>query len=276
VRTYTRVDEGLLRRAPRLKVVGRAGVGYDNIDVSACRRRGVEVVYTPEANTQAVLEYVVALLGDALRPRVRLERAIAAREWHRLREETVAARAMAELTLGILGLGRIGTRVAEVGGAIGFKVIFNDLRDIPSVQRAGADAVTVTELFQQSDVLTIHIDGRASNRAFVNDSLLRLMKPDVTLINTSRGFVVDTPALAAWLRAHPQAQALLDVHEPEPFGPDYPLLGLPNAKLYPHLASRTESAMRNMSWVVRDVVAVLGGERPQWPANSRLAADARG
>jgi phosphoglycerate dehydrogenase-like enzyme len=92
------------------------------------------------------------------------------------------------------------------------------------------------------------------------------MPSDAVFINTSRGFVVDNMALAQYLRSHSGAQAHLDVHEPEPFDQDYPLLTLPNAKLYPHLASRTSTAVRNMSLVVRDVIAVLNGEQPQYPA----------
>ena len=123
-------------------------------------------------------------------------------------------------------------------------------------------------MFADSDVLSLHLDGRERNRRFVDEGLIRRMKPNVVFINTSRGFVVDSSALADFLRAHVQALAMLDVHDPEPFGSDYPLLGLSNARLYPHLASRTEAAMLNMSWVVRDVVAVLEGKEPEYPAAS--------
>ncbi|MCZ6612891.1 MAG: NAD(P)-dependent oxidoreductase, partial [Planctomycetota bacterium] len=129
-----------------------------------------------------------------------------------------------------------------------------------------AEPVPVDRLFEHSDVISVHIDGRESNQQFLGAQLLGRMKSDVILINTSRGFVMDSLALAAFLREHPQAQALLDVHEREPFDAAYPLLGLPNARLYPHLASRTERAMLNMSWVVKDVVAVLEGEKPRYPA----------
>lgn len=266
VRTYTIVDEKLLERATRLKVIGRAGAGVDNIDVAGCRRRGIQVVYTPDANTQAVVEYVLSLLGDILRPRVVLKDAVSVAEWARLREATVGRLQMNQLTLGILGLGRIGKGLAGVAGAIGMKVLFNDLLEIPVDHRCGAQSVSVERLLEQSDVVSIHIDGRASNRRFVNRALIDRMKSDVMFINTSRGFVVDNMALAEFLRRNPGALALLDVHDPEPFGADYPLLGLANARLYPHLASRTQAAMENMSWVVRDVVAVLEGTKPESPA----------
>lgn len=266
IRTYTIVDRALLDRAPRLRVVGRAGVGLDNIDVRACRQRGIEVVYTPDANTQAVVEYVLSLLCDELRPRVSLTTAISSAEWNRLRDVTVGTRQMNELTLGVLGFGRVGQRVAHVAGAIGYRVLFNDLLDIPEARRGGAQPVDVEDLFAHSDILSIHIDGRAPNRHFVDRKLVSRLKSNAMFINTSRGFVVDNLALRAFLVDNPQATALIDVHDPEPFGPDYPLLGLPNAKLYPHLASRTQTAMDNMSWVVRDVAAALGGERPAFAA----------
>ena len=266
VRTLTRVDHEMLRALPALKVVGRAGVGLDNIDLQACRERGVTVVSTPDANTQAVVEYVLSLLCDAMRPRVFLEQPVDAEAWERIRSEICGVKQMDECTLGILGLGRIGSRVAQVASAIGFEVRYNDLRDIPEQHRHGATPASIERLFAESDVLTLHIDGRPSNRHAVNASLIASMKPDALLLNTCRGFVLDHEALRRFLTSNRGAQALLDVHEPEPFGADHPLLGLPNAHLAPHLASRTRTAMERMSWVVRDVVAVLRGETPQFPA----------
>ncbi len=178
----------------------------------------------------------------------------------------VAPRQMSELTLGILGLGRIGRRVAEVAGVVGFDALYHDLLEIAPSERHGAVPVSGETLFERADVLTIHVDGRPSNRGFVGGDLLARTKEDVLLINTSRGFVVDNVALAARLRACPRIRAHLDVHDPEPIAADCPLLGIPNATLYPHLASRTETALRAMSWVVRDVVAVLEGRTPEFPA----------
>lgn len=262
VRTATMVDDALLERLPSLRVVGRAGVGIDSIDLDACRRRDVRVVSTPDANTQAVVEYVLCLLCDVLRPRIYLDRPVDAAEWSCLREDVVGLWQMDELTLGILGLGRIGSRVAQVARAIGFDVIYHDLVDVPEARRWGARPVSVGELFTESDVVTIHCDGRASNRGFVGAKLIESMRPDAVLLNTSRGFVVDAKALAEFLRSNPGATAILDVHEREPFTSDYPLLGLSNAHLAPHLASRTVQGVESMSWVVRDVWAVLEGRVP--------------
>lgn len=266
VRTYTKVDAALLARAPALRVVGRAGVGIDNIDVSACRARGVEVVYTPDANTRAVVELVTSFMLDALRPRLFLERALDLGAWKRARQELVAPRQLSELTLGVLGLGRVGTGVARVGAALDMRVMFHDLLDLGPDRRAGARAVGLGELLSSADVLSVHVDGRASNRGLLAARELARLKPDALLINTSRGFVIDAPALASWLRSNPGGRAILDVHEPEPFDASYPLLGLPNAHLSPHIGAATARAHANMSWVVRDVWRVLSGEAAQFPA----------
>lgn len=266
VRTYTRVDGPLLKGAPSLRVVGRAGVALENIDIPACRTRGVEVVHAPGSNAQAVVEYVVCLLGDALRPRVTLDRPLDSQAWERLRAETFAARQMSELMLGVLGLGRIGKRLAQVARAIGFNVLYNDIVEIPNELRQGATCVDPERLFEACDVISIHIDSRPGNHHFVNAHLIERMKEDVLLINTSRGMAVDAAALGDFLKHHSQARAMIDVHDPEPFGADYPLLGLDNAVLLPHLAGRTETALVNMSWVVKDVLAVLEGRPPQHPA----------
>ncbi|MBA4028314.1 MAG: hypothetical protein C0475_04155 [Planctomyces sp.] len=266
VRTYTRVDGAFLARGPRLRVVGRAGVGLDNIDLDACRARGVVVVSTPDANTSAVIEYVTAWMLDATRPRLFLDGALPAERWNALRAELRAPRQLCELTLGIWGLGRIGSGVARVARALGMTVIYHDLLHIPVPVRSGAEPVSRAELCQRADILTVHVDGRPGNAGLVGPEDFDLMKPGVVFMNTSRGFVIDGPALARFMAAHPGAMALLDVHEPEPFGPGYGLLGVPNVKLSPHIASATAMAQRNMSWVVRDIWRVLTGQEPMHQA----------
>lgn len=266
VRTYTRVDGAMLDKAPRLRCVARAGVGLDRIDVAECRTRGVEVVHTPDANSVAVAEFVFALLHDALRPRTSLREPVSADRWNTLRRDHHAHSQFSELTLGVLGLGRVGSRVAKIAAAYGMEVVFHDLARIPASRRSGAVPVALAELARVSDILTIHIDSRPGNERFVSASLLAMLKPSAILVNTSRGLVVDAAALAAWLRASPQARALLDVHDPEPFGADYPLLGVPNAVLSPHLAAATNAAHVNMSWVVKDLYRVLHGQKPAHPA----------
>lgn len=266
IRTYTRVTPAFLDAAPRLKVIGRAGVGLDNVDLKACAARGVRVVNTPDANSRAVVEFVLALMLDATRPRVFVDRPLEPAKWKSLRQELIAPRQLCEMTLGIYGLGKIGKQLARAAAAINMPVIYHDLLEIPAEQRWGARPVSRDELCANADVLSIHVDGRRSNTNLVGAEALSRCKGDVVLINTSRGFVVDSDALADFLLAHPQAQALLDVHEPEPFPATYPLIDVPNVHLSAHIASATSLAHRNMSWVVKDVWQVLQGEEPQFPA----------
>ncbi len=269
VRTYTQVDDALLDLAPKLKVVGRAGVGLDNIDVPACRRRAIEVVYTPDANTQAVVEYVFGLMLDVYRPRKAMPDKCSADGFHQLRKIEVGTQ-LDTLTLGIVGCGRIGKRVATVAHAIGMNLLVCDLLSEAELRKAlpgvPFDYVDHATLYRRSDIVTIHVDGRPRNKHMLDREALAHLRDNVLLINAARGMLVNAPALAEWAEAHPQARIVLDVHDPEPPLADYPLWGLPNVKLLPHLASRTAPALENMSWVVRDVVAVLDGEQPQYPA----------
>ncbi|MBU6412541.1 MAG: hypothetical protein KGS45_03640 [Planctomycetes bacterium] len=264
VRTYTQVNAALLDRCPQVKVVARGGVGLDNIDVAECRRRCIKVVYTPEANVQAVTEYVIALMMDAVRPRIDLAAPVSQQEWNTLRRTYVGRKQISELVFGIYGFGRIGRRVARVLAAIGAHVMYHDLLSMPPDWRSTARPVLREELLAQSDVITLHVDGRDENRHLIDGFALGRMKSDVTLINTSRGTVIDPVALSRFLKEHPNARATLDVHDPEPIESGSPLLGLPNVRLLPHLASCTLSAQREMAWVVRDVWRVLNNEVPEF------------
>lgn len=269
VRTYTQVNASLLERAPKLRCVGRAGVAVENIDIGACRARGVEVVHTPGANTQSVVELMLAFMLDAFRPRVFLEEPLASERWRSLRKELIAPRQLRDLTLGIVGFGRVGSRVAELARVLGMQVVFTELREIPAHERFGAEPVDLDALLAGCDVVSVHVDDRPSNRRMFSGSQFARMQDDALLINTSRGFVIDPLALAAWLRDHPAAQAILDVHEPEPIEAGDPLLALPNARLSPHIGAATATAHRNMSWVVRDLWGVLCGEPAVHPAPDR-------
>jgi len=268
VRTYTIVDEAFLDKAPKLKVIGRAGVGLDNIDLEACKRRGVRVVYTPDANTQAVVEYILALMLDHYRPRTAMPPRLDADTFHALRK-TEVGRQLDQLTLGIVGFGRIGKRLGKAAHAIGMNLKVCDLLPEAELHKAvdfPFDFVGHTELYAGSDIVTIHVDGRASNRHMINAESLKHLRNDCLFINAARGMLVNADDLAGWAKAHPNARAILDVHDPEPPPGSYPLFGLDNTRLLPHIASRTHQALDNMSWVVRDVLRVLEGEAPTYPA----------
>jgi len=256
VRTYTQVNADLLSAAPRLRVVGRAGVGLENIDQAACDARGVKVISTPHANTRAVCEYVFNLVFALGRPVVRLQEPISADAFHQYRK-TSRGLELCGLTMGILGMGRIGRAVSRAGLAFGMNVIYNDVVDVGPELDFKAESVTVEQLFQQSDVLSIHVSHRPRNYHFVNSEKLKWMKPSALLINTARGEVIDSEALAHAIKSGSLAGAALDVHDPEPPGPDYPLWYLDRVILAPHLAARTQGAMDAMSWVARDVLEYL-------------------
>lgn len=260
IRTYTQVNEALLAKAPRLRVVARAGVGLDNVDQPACKARGVAVLSTPGANTRSVVEYVFALIADVLRPRESLDKAIDQTAWNSQRKAMLAEKQLSDLTMGIIGLGRVGSGVCRVAKALDMRVVYHDLLDLPADKRFGGEYASPADVYAQADILTLHPDGRKENRHLLNAAALKHCKPDVLILNTARGFLVDNAALVEFLRKNPKATAVLDVHEPEPFGADYPLLGVPNARLLPHLAAATRTAHRNMSWVVRELWEVLAGE----------------
>ncbi|HWE01569.1 MAG TPA: NAD(P)-dependent oxidoreductase [Tepidisphaeraceae bacterium] len=267
VRTYTRVDEALLARAPKLKVVGRGGVGLENIDVAACRARGVQVVFTPDANTLAVGDFVFGYLLQMFRPWAFFkDKAYDPGEFKRIRN-TVRGRQLNELTLGILGMGRVGRRVSHIGAnGFGMRVIYNDVIDVRDKLDFPATSVDKPTLYREADVLSLHVDMRPGNELLVGAEQLAMMKPSAVLINTSRGEVLDATALAVSIREKKLSGAALDVFWPEPPKPDFPLLGLDNVLLTPHLAARTFTAIENMSWVVRDIYEVLQGRKPKYPA----------
>jgi phosphoglycerate dehydrogenase-like enzyme len=268
VRTYTKVNAALLAKAPKLKVVGRGGVGLENIDVKACRARGVEVVYTPDANTIAVGDFVFGYALQLLRPwNFFRERVYDPKEFKRIRN-TVRGRQLNELTIGILGMGRVGKRVGHIAASgFGMRVIYNDILDIPASSLSfAATNVDKPALYRESDILSLHVTMLPGNENLVGREQLAMMKPSAILINTSRGEVLDAAALREAMVGKRLAGAALDVFHPEPPGEDFPLLGLENVLLTPHLAARTFTAIENMSWVVRDVVEVLEGRRAKYPA----------
>jgi phosphoglycerate dehydrogenase-like enzyme len=266
VRTYTRVTETLLSEAPRLRVIGRAGVGVDNIDLPACRRRGVVVVNTPDANTLAVGDFVFGCMIQLVRGWVRFDRQELTPEEFIAARSRTRGRQLNELTLGILGMGRVGRRVGAIAArGFGMRVLYNDLLDVKSEVDFPASAVEKDVLYAGSNVLSIHVDLRPGNEKLVGKDEIRALPPGAILINTSRGEVLDVDAVAEALRDGHLFGAALDVFAPEPPPKGFPLVGMPNVILTPHLASRTSQAVENMSWVVRDVVAVLCGLEPEHP-----------
>jgi len=265
VRTYTIVDGSMLDRAPNLKVVGRAGVGLDNIDLQACADRSIRVVHTPHSNAMSVVEYTISMMMRALRPIHAITSALNDNDWHAARAAAITPGSVVGSQLGIIGLGYIGSRVAHAAHALGMNIVYNDLRTIPTDETSGAAPGTLETVLQTSRVVCIHVDGRVENRGVIGSAEFKMMRPDVVFINASRGFVVDPDAAAEFARTNPQSTLILDVHEPEPIVAQSPLLGLENVILTPHIAAATVQAKTAMSWVVKDIWAVLDGREPEYP-----------
>jgi phosphoglycerate dehydrogenase-like enzyme len=263
VRTYTLVTPELLERAPKLKVVGRAGVALDNIDVPACRARGVEVVHTPAANTLAVVDYTVRMMIELNRRFWPMAGPMTEEEFFATRKNKFG-RFLAEMTLGIIGVGRIGSRVGRAAVGLGMTVLYNDILDVELGYPA--EAVSKDDLYPRSDLVTIHVPLTDLTRGMIDAAALAKFKPGAQLINAARGACVVSADLAEALREGRLSGAVVDCHEPEPPPADYPLFGLDNVILTPHIAARVPKALENMCDVVRDVAAVLEGRKPEYPA----------
>lgn len=265
VRTYARVTARVFEAAPGLRVVGRGGVGLDNVDLSAARARGVIVVYTPAAATHSVAELTIALM-------IALERNLLAGDEAVRTDHLAEARSRPHgrefqgRTVGIVGLGRIGRAVARAcGPGLGMRVLYNDLVDVGRVEFP-AESASKPVLFRESDVVSLHVPLTKRTRHLINADVLATFKPAATLINTARGAVVDLIALADALRSGRLAGTALDVFDPEPLPRDHPILSAPNVLFSPHVGARTHEGLARMNEVVHDVIAVLQGRSPKYPA----------
>jgi len=263
VRTYTLVTPELLDRAPRLKVVGRAGVALDNIDVPACRARGVEVVHTPAANTLAVVDYTIRMIIEMNRHFWPITAPMTEQEFFDSRKNKFG-RFLSSLTLGIIGVGRIGSRVGRAAAGLGMTVLANDIK--PIELDYPHEMVDKPALYAASDIVTLHVPLTDLTRSLINTETLAQFKEGAQLINAARGACVVAADLAEAVKAGRIAAAVIDCHEPEPPPLDYPLYGLDNVILTPHVAARVPQALENMCDVVRDVAAVIEGKTPQYPA----------
>lgn len=262
-----RVDAALLERAPRLRVVAAAVVGYDNVDVAACRARGVVVTHTPDVLTEATADLTWALILATVRRLPQAERSLRAGEFHGWGFWDHLGGDLGERTLGILGMGRIGRAVARRAPAFGMHVAYHSRHRLPAAEESalGARYLGLDELVESSDVLSLHAPLTAETRHVLGRERLMRMKPGSWLVNTARGPLVDEAALVDALRDGPLAGAGLDVYEREP-GVHPGLLDLPNAVLLPHVGSATRETRTAMATLAaRNAAAVLRGEPPLTP-----------
>ncbi|MET0682173.1 MAG: hydroxyacid dehydrogenase [Casimicrobiaceae bacterium] len=263
VRNRTQVDRGLLAAAPVLKVVGRLGVGLDNIDVVACDERRIEVIPATGANALAVAEYVIGTALFLLRGAYASSTAVANGEWPR--PALSNGRELAGKTLGVVGFGGIGRLAGRLARALGMRVIGFDSQIGPSSDVWNTEQAAARELdalLAEADVVTLHVPLVAETRHLIDAARLARIKPGAILINTSRGGVVDEAAVAAALRANRLGGAALDVFEQEPLAAGSPLAGCPNLLLTPHIAGVTaESNVRVSTLIAEKVAAALASIR---------------
>jgi D-3-phosphoglycerate dehydrogenase / 2-oxoglutarate reductase len=271
VRSRTRVSSEAVQRGSRLRVIARAGVGVDNIDVDAATRRGILVLNTPESSTIAAAEHTMAMLLALARRIPHAQAALAAGQWNR---EQFIGTELSGKTLGVVGLGKIGSEVARRALAFGMRVIgYDPYVTEERARRLGVDLGTWEAVLDRSDVLTLHVPLAQETRALIGKSELAMMKPGALLVNCARGGLVDEEALLGALEEGRIGGAALDVFAQEPLPRSHPLRAHPRVVLTPHLGGSTVEAQRSIAVDIADqVLASLRGE----PVHGAVNAPALG
>jgi D-3-phosphoglycerate dehydrogenase len=262
VRSRTRVTAEVLAAGPRLKVVGRAGVGVDNIDVAAAVARGVVVVNSPLAASVSVAEHTIGLMLALARHIAAADASLKQGRWEK---SAFMGSELAGKTLGLLGLGRIGAMVAARAVAFGMSVTaFDPYLDEMAVRERQAEPASLDEVLERSDYVSLHLPFTAETRGLIGAAQLERMKPGARLVCAARGGVVDEAALRAALDSGRLAGAALDVFESEPPRPGS-IAEHPRVVATPHIGAQTaEGQARAGVAIAEEVVAVLQGKQPRW------------
>lgn len=270
-----RVDQELLDRAPRVRVVSNMAVGVDNIDLEACTRRGIPVGNTPGVLTDGTADLAMAILLAAARRLVEANLDARQGRWQTWSPTGWLGADLQGATLGIVGMGKIGQALAERARGFGLRLVYSDPEPCPAVEaRLGAVRLPLPDLLHQSDFISLHTPLTAETRGLINREALRSMKPNAILVNTSRGPVVETQALLQALQEGWIVGAALDVTDPEPLPPDHPLFKLPNCLIVPHIGSATWNTRRRMAELAcENLLAGLRGERLPHCANPEVYQD---
>jgi len=269
VRTATKLSRDTIFAASRLKVIARTGAGVDNVDVAAATEKNIPVCNTPEANIDSVAEHAVAFILALAKYLFNMDSAV--RSGNFTVRNSYLPMDLEDKTLGLLGFGKIGRKVAGIcSSCFGMNIKFfdpylgNDIKVNFPFEKVG----TLDELFKVSDFVSIHIPFTKENYHMIGSECLNKMKPGAFLINTSRGGIIDEAALADALSLGTIAGAALDVFEDEPPKPDNPLLKAENIILTPHSAALTKESSRRMALhAAQGVADVLEGKTPQWVFN---------
>ena len=268
IRANGKVTRTVMEAAPRLRVIGRHGVGLETIDVPAATERGIWVVNTPEANSESVAEHFVGLALMLSKRMLEADQALRAGQW-KVRNEYIG-RELFGKTLGVAGFGRVGRTTARIcHHGFGMPVIYYDVvAAAPGVEaETKAKRVSLESLLRTADYVSLNLPLTPETRHIVGREQIRMMKPTAYLLNLGRGPLWDEKAVLEALEQQRIAGAGTDVFEEEPTGKDNPLFQHRRFVCTPHMAAHTDEAMRRMSLVAEDVVAVLQGKEPRWPAN---------
>jgi lactate dehydrogenase-like 2-hydroxyacid dehydrogenase len=257
-----RINDELLDAAPKLKVVSQMAVGFDNIDVAACTRRGIPVGNTPGVLTETTADFTWALLMAAARRVVEGVEYVRTGQWVTWGPMLLMGPDLYGATLGIVGMGRIGQAVARRAMGFGMRILYTDAQPIASAeQEFGATFVSTEQLLAESDFVTLHVNLTPQTYHMIDREALRQMKPTAILVNAARGGCVDPDALVEALRSGEIAYAALDVTEPEPLPADHPLVHLPNCIIVPHIASASIATRTKMATMAADnLLAGVRGE----------------
>jgi glyoxylate reductase len=264
-----RVDCNLLSSSPRLRIVAQYAVGFDNIDVECATKLGIYVTNTPGVLTESTAELTWALILAVARRIVESDVFVRWGEWFRSRTawhpKMMLGMELKGKVLGVVGMGRIGMRVAEIGvQGFGMKVVYYDVaRNVEAEKKLGAEFRELPDLLKEADIVTVHVPLTPQTKHLINEERLKLMKKSAILVNTARGAIVDTVALAKALREGWIAGAGIDVFEEEPLNPNHPLTALKNAVLVPHIGSATYEARHAMAEAVAEnLIAFYEGKVP--------------
>jgi D-3-phosphoglycerate dehydrogenase len=268
--TVQPVTDLMLAAMPRCRIVARVGTGLDVIDLEAAARRGIYVTYVVDYSVDEVSTHAVTLLLAHARRLPAYLGVVGAGQWSSTGGGPI--RRLRGLTLGVVGLGRIGQATAAKASGLGLRVIaFDPLLSGDQIAAAGAEPADWAGLLTQSDYISLHVPLTARSRNMIDAGALAAMKPSAVLINTARGGLVDEDALAAAIRSGGIAGAALDVLADEPPPPGHPLLGDERILITPHCAWYSLEAQRDVvTTACEEVRRVLSGERPLWPANTPL------
>ena len=269
-----RVDDEFLDRAgPQLKVVSNFAVGFDNIDVAACTKRGIPVGNTPGVLTETTADLAWALLMAAARRLPEGDHYVRAGKWKTWGPMLLMGPDVHGATLGIIGFGRIGQAVARRARGFGMRVLYHDPHRVsPSVEAEyGAEFRTLEGILPEADFVTLHVNLSPETKGLINAERLGWMKRTAILVNTSRGPVVDSMALVGALRDGVIAAAALDVTDPEPLPADHPLVGLDNCLVVPHIASASRATRGKMAeMAAANLLAGVRGKRLPTPVNPEV------